>query len=43
MMARPYKETRNFVRWREGLKDQDALGRVMKRIVRLCCGNAGDH
>ena len=43
MTARPYKETRNFVRWREGLKDQDALGRVMKRIVRLCCGNAGDH
>lgn len=43
MRTRPYKETQNFVKWREGLRDQSALGRVMKRIVRLCCGNAGDH
>lgn len=43
MRMKPYKETRNFVKWREELKDQTALGRVMMRIVRLCCGNAGDH
>ena len=43
MDAKPYKETPHFVKWREGLRDQEALGRVMKRIVRLCCGLAGDN
>ena len=36
------KQTREFRRWRNGLKDRRALGLIASRLDRLAWGHAGD-
>lgn len=37
------KKTSEFVDWLDGLKDRQARVRIIKRLLRLEDGNAGDH